>query len=142
MQQLLISSEQKIIDYIQLLHAQATVKTVIKLIDELIISVGAGNLNSVGYLDINYVDLYEKSALLYACELNSIALVQYLITKFPNIIVRMYDYIDFNNWQLDPIAYCIKNDKNYHIITILFTRVEIFKYYYEEFIDHKFNILF
>jgi hypothetical protein len=127
---LLISSGQKLIDYIHL-YSQIPIKNIIKLIDELIIS--------VNFLDINYVDLYDKTALLYACESNSIALVQYLFTKFPNIHVRIYDYIDLNNWELDPLAYCIGNKKNDYIIRKLFTKVEIFRYYYEEFIDHKLN---
>jgi hypothetical protein len=127
---LISSSEQKLIEYINL-YSQISIKNIIKLIDQLIIF--------VNYLDINYVDLYDKSALLYACEANSIALVQYLLTKFPNIHVRIYDYIDLNNWKLDPLAYCIGNKKNDYIIRKLFTKVEIFRYYYEEFIDHKLN---
>jgi hypothetical protein len=127
---LLISGEQKLIEYIQYFH-KTPIKNIIKLIDKLIIS--------VNYLDINYVDLYEKTALLYACETNSIALVQYLLTRFPNIYVRVYDYIDLNNWELDPLSYCIGNKKNDYIIRKLFTKVEIFRYYYEDFINHKLN---
>jgi hypothetical protein len=130
---LLISSEQKLIEYIQCQcqYPQTPIKNIINLIDKLLIS--------VNYLDINYVDLYDKTALLYACKLNSIALVQYLLTKFPNIVVRGYNYIDLNNWELDPLSYCIGNKKNDYIIRKLFTKVEFFRYYYEEFINYKLN---
>jgi len=96
-------------------------------------------LRDTNIIDINYVDTDGSTALLSACKLDSIPLVKFLLDEFPEIKIRTSEFI-YQNELLDPLIYCMKENKSQYIIHLLFERVNI-KEYLLKVLDNENNII-